>query len=60
VETSALGAAMVAGLGCGLYEDIATLTKLWQADQEFIPHMSAELREKNYLGWQRAVKRVQG
>ncbi len=57
VETTALGAAMLAGLAVGFWnkEDLAAT---WQLDQAFVPAMSAEERSKRYAGWQKAVQRT--
>ena len=55
-ETTALGAAYLAGLAVGFYrkEDIA---QNWQIDKQFAPQMPNEESEKLYKGWQKAVKR---
>ena len=57
-ETSALGAAYLAGLTAGIYTDLQQLSGLWQSPQTFVPQMSAEQRERLYLGWQDSVARV--
>lgn len=56
VETTALGAAMFAGLAVGFWtrED---LDKAWQLDKRFTSEMTAPRRDKLYRGWQKAVKR---
>ncbi|OAV45560.1 glycerol kinase GlpK [Lewinella sp. 4G2] len=56
VETTALGAAMFAGLAVGFWtkEDLANT---WQMDKRFTPEMADKRREKLYKGWQKAVKR---
>lgn len=56
IETTALGAAYLAGLGVGFWE-IADIEKVWQLNQSFIPEMEKNLRKRKYLGWQKAVKR---
>jgi glycerol kinase len=43
-ETTALGAAYIAGLGAGLWRDLDALRGLWQAEKTWQPNMTAELR----------------
>lgn len=57
-ETSALGAAFLAGLGAGIYQSLTEISELWQADRHFTPHMSDERREQLYAGWCKAVARI--
>ncbi len=57
-ETTSLGAALLAGLGCGLITNIHTCRQLWQLDRTFVPHMPASEREQHYARWQKAVSRV--
>lgn len=59
IETTALGAAMMAGLAVGIW-DQKELGKLWRADREFAPMMDGVTRLKLYQGWQRAVERARG
>ncbi|PYM64905.1 MAG: glycerol kinase [Candidatus Rokuibacteriota bacterium] len=59
-ETTALGAAYLAGLGVGLWRDPAALRDLWQLDRTFTPTLSPARREALYAGWQRAVERARG
>lgn len=56
-ETTALGAAYLAGLAVGFWKDEKELTKLWAVDRTFEPKMSADQRESLYTNWQRAVQR---
>ncbi|REL25628.1 glycerol kinase [Thalassotalea euphylliae] len=58
VETSALGAAYLAGLQAGVYDSLAHIQSLWQSDTQLTPKMSSEQREKLLHGWQDAVARV--
>jgi glycerol kinase len=58
-ETTALGAAYLAGLAVGFWSGLEEIAAQWKMDAEFIPAMSAERREVLYAGWQRAVKRAQ-
>jgi glycerol kinase len=56
-ETTALGAAYLAGLAVGYWKDTADVTRNWALDREFSPALPAERREALYRGWQKAVKR---
>jgi glycerol kinase len=58
VETTALGAAYLAGLHTGFYGALDDISRNWQRDRVFNPNMSAERRDALYLGWQDAVQRV--
>jgi glycerol kinase len=58
VETTAWGAAYVAGLARGLYPEPETLAAGWQAEHCFAPQMSEIEREERYTGWRRAVAGV--
>jgi glycerol kinase len=55
-ETTALGAAYLAGLATGYWDSIDTIKALWQEDRTFHPSMSDELVQKNLRGWNRAVR----
>jgi len=57
VETTALGAAVLAALGGGLVEDLATASRMWGVEQEFLPSMEPSRREHFLTGWRRAVER---
>lgn len=59
-ETTALGAAYLAGLAVGFWKNIAELSKLWQAARTYEPQMSSDQRESLYAGWKRAVQRATG
>ena len=56
-ETTALGAAYLAGLAVGIWHDPDELRRQWRCDVSFLPHMTAEQREKNRRGWAKAVGR---
>ena len=56
VETTALGAAYLAGLATGYYENKDEIRKNWQLGRLFEPDMEGEKREKKLKGWKRAVK----
>jgi glycerol kinase len=57
-ETTALGAAYLAGLQVGIYSSLEAITDLWQAEKRFEPSMEQGTGEKLYAGWQEAVNRV--
>ncbi len=56
-ETTALGAAYLAGLATGFWSSQAEIAKQWRVEKTFEPGMSAEQRDKLYAGWQKAVER---
>jgi len=56
VETTALGAAYLAGLAVGFWKDIEELRSKWQIDQTFLPNATAEKRKDWIQGWERAIK----
>ncbi|MDY6922144.1 MAG: glycerol kinase GlpK [Pseudomonadota bacterium] len=58
IETTALGAAYVAGLQVGVYPSLEHIASLWHCERHFTPDMEDQLRNKLYNGWCRAVKRV--
>ncbi len=59
-ETTALGAAYLAGLAVGLWRDTTEITGHWRAAKTYEPSMSADQRETLYTGWKRAVERAGG
>jgi glycerol kinase len=58
VETTAWGAAYVAGLTRGLYPDPETMATRWLPERRFTPEMPEAEREERYAGWRRAVAGV--
>ncbi|MBQ6361063.1 MAG: glycerol kinase GlpK [Lachnospiraceae bacterium] len=58
LETTALGAAYLAGLAVGFYKDTEEIKSNWACGREFVPEMSAEKRQELYAGWKKAVKRA--
>ena len=58
IETTAWGAAYIAGLTRGLYPDPETMAARWLPERRFTPQMPAAEREERYAGWQRAVAGV--
>ena len=59
-ETTALGAAYLAGLAVGFWNSQDEIAGQWQLERRFEPRMSADQRESLYAGWQRAVERARG
>jgi len=57
-ETTALGAAYLAGLATGFWKGIDELREKWAVDRHFTPNMSEETRAKYYGNWKRAVERA--
>jgi glycerol kinase len=57
-ETTALGAAFLAGLAAGLWPSIDALASTWTLDRAFQPVEEATARDRRYAGWQDAVRRV--
>lgn len=56
-ETTALGAAYLAGLAVGVWQGLNEVTNNWAIDREFTPQMKTETRDRLYRNWQRAVER---
>ena len=57
LETTALGAALLAGLGAGVYSTVEETASIWQRDLAFAPRMVEADRKRNMDGWHRAVER---
>ena len=57
-ETTALGAAYLAGLSSGLYADKDELAAMWRADRTFLPTMSRDRAASLMAGWERAVRQA--
>jgi glycerol kinase len=60
VETTAVGAAFLAGLGSGLWPDQGTLADRWAVDRVFEPALAESERQSRYAIWRRAVERARG
>ena len=58
-ETTALGAAYLAGLAVGYWESLEDISNYWNLDRKFEPVMSEQEREDLYTGWGKAVKAAQ-
>ncbi len=59
-ETTALGAAYLAGLAVDYWDSLDEIKSLWKAEKVFKPNMDEETRERLYRGWKEAVKRAMG
>ena len=57
-ETTALGAAYLAGLAVGFWKNKEELVDSWQIDRKFEPNMDEKARKELYLGWLKAVRRT--
>jgi glycerol kinase len=58
LETTALGAAFLAGLATGVWKDLPALERTWQRSESFLPAMPADRRERLIAGWRDAVART--
>lgn len=58
LETTALGAAFMAGLGCGFWKDIKEIQKVWKVNKEFKVKMSAKQRKERRKRWETALEKV--
>ena len=58
LETTALGAALLAGLAVGVYPDLPSTATGWHVEKKFVPAMDADRRAQLLHGWERAVKAV--
>ena len=57
LETTALGAALLAGLGAGVYGSVEETAAVWHPDLVFTPRMDEATRRLELKGWHRAVER---
>ncbi len=57
-ETTALGAAYLAGLSCGLYPNTGALRQLWKAERRFEPRISAAQAQEKMQRWEHAVRQA--
>jgi glycerol kinase len=58
METTALGAAYLAGRSGGIYPDLAGFADMWALDRRFVPRMNSATRERKFAGWRDAVRRT--
>ena len=56
LESTALGAAWLAGMRAGIYPDQTGFAELWQCERQFVPTMEADDRAKRLADWDRAVQ----
>jgi glycerol kinase len=56
-ETTALGAAYLAGLSTGFFKGLTEIEQFWRAEKKYEPRMNADQRESLYAGWKKAVAR---
>ncbi|NHO64274.1 glycerol kinase GlpK [Aestuariicella hydrocarbonica] len=59
IETTALGAACLAGLQAGMFRSLDDLESLWSSERRFEPEMGKAFRDRLYRGWLESVRRVQ-
>ena len=57
-ETTALGAALIAGYQMGLFNSFHSISKKWKIDRKFVPKMRKKQRIELLKGWQQAIKRT--
>ena len=57
-ETTALGAAFMAGLKIGIYKSLKDISKIWSLDKKFTPRANKNFRKKVIKGWNISVKRT--
>ncbi len=57
-ETTALGAAYLAGLSCGVYSDVSQLSKQWKVERRFLPTWSKAQSDEAMARWERAVRQA--
>jgi glycerol kinase len=58
METTALGAAYLAGRAAGICPDVSQFAAMWKLDRRFKPAMDPAVRAKKWAGWRDAVRRT--
>lgn len=58
-ETTALGAAYLAGLAVGYWQSIEEIDRIWELDQKYMPNMDQDTQQLLYNGWKCAIKATQ-
>ena len=58
METTALGAAYLAGAAAGLCPELAGFAAMWKCERRFVPEIDAATRERKWAGWRDAVART--
>jgi glycerol kinase len=56
LESTAIGAAWLAGMRAGVYPAMEDFAKGWARDRQFAPTMAADTRSRKYAGWKKAVE----
>ena len=59
-ETTVMGAAYLAGLKVGFFNNFRDIEDLWKSDRVFIPNMDDEERNSMYIGWKKTVNNLIG
>jgi glycerol kinase len=59
VETTAMGAAFLAGLAVGYWKNSEEIQEIWQTDKRFIPNSDRNLMKENISGWYKAVRALE-
>lgn len=59
-ETTALGAAYLAGLAVGFWESKEEIAKKWAVSEAYVPSLDEDKKQNLYKGWKKAVERVKG
>jgi glycerol kinase len=59
-ETTALGAAYLAGLAVGFWKDKEEIRSSWKLERQFSPAMSDIVRQERYAGWKKAIRQARG
>ena len=58
LESTAIGAALFAGLAVGFWSDEEEIKKVWQEDRRFVPQMSQSERERHIYQWTDAISKL--
>ena len=58
LETTALGAGLMAGLAIGYWKDLSEIKKKWKADKTFSPKMDETTRQAHLQKWQQAIHKT--
>ncbi|WP_454780895.1 glycerol kinase GlpK [Legionella sp. WA2022007384] len=60
IETTAKGAAILAALGCGIFNSLDELHAIWDVEQSLKPQRALEQVEQDYRGWRKALQKIKG
>lgn len=58
IETTAIGAAFLAGIGCGHWKDTAEIKRIWKKDQEFKPAITKKMLLERLARWKKAITKA--